>query len=340
MICFSWLGFPQYGARCVRAFVRSTKEKVVVLSSRPDVPIRGMEEIAECEIHWIPMDEKRSLVEILGDMPRVITIPGWKFGTFNRFRDEARAAGAKVICVSDNNFVFSLKECIKALLVRFRYSRMYDGFWVPSHSGAKQMRFYGVPEDKIITGLYSIDGSLFTGGEPLSKREKRILYVGRFNGRKNVLRMCEAFLSVDKEIRSGWKLEMCGCGELKEKLPKDRSILIHDFVQPEKLAGIYRNARAFMIASLEDHWPLVVHEASLSGCTLLLSERVGDKIDFLDEGVNGFSFNPTSIKEMRFAIENLMRMDDAQLDRAHRRSLELAGKITLNTFVDSVRKFT
>ena len=50
--------------------------------------------------------------------------------------------------------------------------------------------------------------------------------------------------------------------------------------------------------SLEEHWGLVVHEAALSGCALLLSNRVGAKEDFLEEGVNGLSFDPYSVEDM------------------------------------------
>ena len=78
MICFSWLGFPQYGARCVRAFVRSTNERVVVVASRPDVPVSGMEKLAECEVHWVGLNDVVSLKELLGEVPRVLTVPGWK----------------------------------------------------------------------------------------------------------------------------------------------------------------------------------------------------------------------------------------------------------------------
>ena len=39
MICFAWDGFPQYAARCVGAFVKTTSEQVVVVGTRPDVPV-------------------------------------------------------------------------------------------------------------------------------------------------------------------------------------------------------------------------------------------------------------------------------------------------------------
>ena len=152
MICFSTLGFPQYGARCVRAFVRSTKERVVVVATRPDVPVKGMEELAGCEVHWVRLNEVVSLKELLGELPRVLTVPGWKFEPFNRFRDEVHANGGKVIAGADNNFLPTLKTFLKMLEFRLFYKDKYDGFWVPRKSGYRLMRFYGVPDEKIFTG--------------------------------------------------------------------------------------------------------------------------------------------------------------------------------------------
>ena len=340
MICFSWLGFPQYGARCVRAFVRSTNEKVVVIASRPDVPVKGMEEISECDVHWVGLNDCITLKELLGEIPRVLTVPGWKFPLFNRFRDEVRANGGKVISAIDNNYVVSLKEIVKGISVRLIYEKKYDGFWVPSVSGHKLMRFYGIPEEKIFTGLYSVDNTLFRNGAPLPERDKRLLFVGQFIDRKNVLRLCQAFLKADEIVGQGWKLEMCGCGPLKAALPNNPSIIVHDFVQPEEVAGLYQKARAFIIPSKEDHWPLVMHEAVLSGCLLLTSNRCGDMFDFLDEGINGCSFSPFSTNQMIDAIVRTMQMSDDELLVAQQRSLELGHRISLQTFVDSVKKFT
>lgn len=339
MICFCWLGFPQYGARAVRAYVRSTKEKVVVVATRPTIPVVGMDELAECEVHWIDMDYPGTLKELLGELPRVITVPAWRFKTFDRFRAEVRTNGGKAILASDNNLIWNFRNVARMLLMRFYYRFRYDGVWVPQSSGRALMRWSGVPDGKIYTGMYSVDGSLFSRGETLSKREKKILFVGQLIHRKNIMRLCQAFLGVDKTVRSGWKLEVCGCGPLKDQLPKSDDIVLRDFVQPEQLAGVYRSARIFALPSFEDHWPLVIHEASLSGCALFISERLGDKVDFLEDGVNGFSYNPDSADGMRRALQRLLAFSDYDFDRAYEKSVELGNRITLQTFVESVNKF-
>ncbi len=319
--------------------MRSTTEKVVVVASRPDVPIKGMEVLAGCEVYWVGLNDHVSLKELLVEVPRVLTVPGWRFPLFNRFRDEVHAAGGKVIAGVDNNYSFSFKNIAKSIQFRFLYAKRYDGFWVPGMSGFKLMRFYGVEGSKIYQGSYSADQTLFTDGVGLSNREKRLLYVGQFIERKNVKMLCEAFIHANDIVKCGWTLELCGSGKLKSELPNDPSIVINDFVQPECLADKYRSARAFILPSKEEHWGLVVHEAALSGCVLLLSDRVGAADDFLLEGVNGFSFSPSSIVDMTAAIVKIMRLNDMQLNVAQKKSLELGQKISTQSFVTSVQRF-
>ena len=340
MICFSWLGFPQYGARCVRAFVQSTSEKVAVVASRPTVPVKGMDELAGCEVYWVGLNEHVTLKEILGEVPRVLTVPGWRFPLFNRFRDEVRRAGGKVIAGVDNNFDLSIRAFVKMVQFRLFYSGLYDGFWVPRKSGYRLMRFYGVPKEKIFTGSYSADESIFENGKPLAQREKRLLFVGQFIGRKNVLRLCQAFLRANEALHKEWMLEMCGCGELKSSMPNDPAILVHDFVQPEHLAKIYQNARAFILPSEEEHWGVVLHEAALSGCVILSSKKCGAAEDFLEDGVNGFMFSPFSIQQMTLAISKVMLLTESQLAVAQKKSVELGHSVSLKTFVDSVNRFS
>ena len=341
MICFAWSQFPQYAARCVGAFVDQSSEEVVVVATRPRVPIQGMENFARCRVVWIRDDEARSLREICGSIPRVLFVSGWGMPLFNRFRDEVRANGGKVIAQCDNNFRFGVRELIKAVRFRLLLRGQYDGYMVPGHSGVRLLRFYGVKAAQIVRGMYAADASVFKDGQPLDKRAKRIIFVGSLSLRKNVLRLCEAFQLANRG-RSGddvWTLEICGCGPLKDEMPDDKNIVVHDFVQPEKLAAIYQSARVFCLPSILEHWGLVVHEAALSGCVLLLSRGIGAGEDFLGEH-NGFSFNPYKVADLARVIERAMDMSGPELARAHAESLELARRQSLQLFVDGVRTFT
>ena len=357
MIVFAWDGFPQYAARCVGAFVRTTNERVMVVATRPNVPIEGMEKLCGCPVHWIDgreLFDLRLFDCLIGREGERITlfVTGWKVPAFNRLRDQVRAKGGRIICMLDNNmmgrglFDFGFRDClieiVKVLRFRLTLRKHFDGFIVPGRAGRRLLRFYGVPDGKIFEGFYAADESLFTPGPAIEDRPKKIIYVGQLCERKNVRRLVEAFHESFKVERlkgfkvsrfqgfkvpkfqsrkvSGiqsfrgeglkgfedgeWSLELYGSGPLKEELNQtikqsnNQTIHLHDFLQPEELAAKYREARIFCLPSLEEHWGLVVHEAALSGCALLLSNRVGAKEDFLEEGVNGLSFDPYDVNDM------------------------------------------
>lgn len=365
MICFAWHGFPQYAARCVKAFVRRTDESVVVIGSRPNVPIVGMEAECGCPVVWVKDVEYRSLQELCGEMPQVLVVSGWGVALFNRFRDEVRRAGGKVIAMVDNNFLWGdldswcsvgrwlewrsvqslAEEWVKALRFRFRCRALYDGFLVPGKSGERLMRFYGVKSGRIAKGLYSADEGLFTAGNPLEKRPRRIIYVGQFIPRKNVVRMCQAFAAARM---AGWSLALYGSGSSKDELKSlvertnpniekiGAKIEVNDFAQPEQLAALYRQARAFILPSLEEHWGVVVHEAALSGCVLLLSEGIGAGEDFLGKN-NGWSFNPRSARSMEIALRKLEELSDAEWRIAYEESLCRGKVITKGNFSDGLK---
>ena len=86
--------------------------------------------------------------------------------------------------------------------------------------------------------MYAADSSLFQRGPSLGRRKKKILYVGQFIERKNVLRLVSAFTSANEH--GDWSLELYGSGPLRAKLMEvargsGGSVLVHDFLQPEEL---------------------------------------------------------------------------------------------------------
>ena len=335
MICFAWSGYPQYAARCVRAFVENTQERVVVVATRPNVPVKGMEELSGCPVLWVDNSDTRKLRLIIGDMPRVLIVSGWGCPILNRYRDEVKCNGGVVIAMVDNNFHLSFREILKAIRFRLSLRSKYVGYLVAGKSGARLMEFYGVGKTQIKKGLYAADETLFTGDIALHQREKKILFVGQIIARKNIIAFASAFIKANKDRE--WKLEICGCGPLQDMLPQDESIRVHDFVQPEDLAHLYRSARIFALPSLEEHWGVVVHEAVLSGCMLLLSDRIGAADDFLGR-CNGYKFNPDSMADMVEKIGKCMCMTDVELLEAYRESLVVSRNASRELFVNSLKE--
>lgn len=342
MILFAWIGFPQYGARCVDAFVKQSKEKCAVIATRPSVPVEGMERVCSCPVFWVGETQKVDVVGLIGEMPRVLIVSGWSVPSVNHLRDTVRKAGGRILCGDDENFDLNFREVIKAIRFNIRFRRLYDGFFVPGKSGVRLMRFFGVPEKRIYEGFYSADPGLFYSSKSILDRPKRILFVGQIIKRKNILPFAEAFLSIAEDIRKDWELEICGSGELEPELAllgrENPSLIVHSFVQPEQLAELYREARFFALPSLEEHWGLVVHEGALSGCVLLVSKQIGANDDFVTEE-NSCLFDARDFNSMKYAIEKALKMTDNQLLAASAKSLEMSKNASLEKFVDGINRF-
>ena len=244
--------------------------------------------------------------------------------------------------MSDGNTASRLLSILRGVKFRLMYRRKYDGFFVPGREGASLVKSFGYDDNHIAPGVYAADESLFYDGELMSKREKRIIFVGRMHPVKNVLRLCEAFLK-SSAGDLGWRLDMYGCGELSLavneiiKSGRRQCIYLHDFLQPEQLANEYRKSRAFILPSIREPWGVVVHEAALSGCFLLLSNCVGAAVDFLGEK-NGASFDPNSVSAIRDAINKMVQMTDAELDLARLESVRMSKNASLEKFCLGVDK--
>lgn len=341
MICFCWNGFPQYAARCVGAFVAQSSEEVVVVATRPMVPVLGMENLCKCRVIWLEEGAKDVVGLEARDVSSVI-VSGWMNPAFNRFAFRVKKSGGLVVAMVDNNYNFSIKELIKAIRFRVVLKQRYDRYLVPGKSGKRLLKFYGVKEKDIRTNLYSADANVFFNGDDLAQRPKQVVFVGQLCARKNVLALLEAFVC-SRIWEKGWKLSYFGCGPLHDELisrviryeVRDY-IAVNDFKQPEQLANEYRHSRAFILPSIEEHWGLVVHEAALSGCLLLLSDRVGAADDLSGKG-NAFLFNPESVSDIASSFVKMTSLDCSQLKECQEESLRLANMISTEGFVKSLQ---
>ncbi|TAK98852.1 MAG: glycosyltransferase [Verrucomicrobia bacterium] len=102
-----------------------------------------------------------------------------------------------------------------------------------------------------------------------------------------------------------WSLVLLGDGPLRETLNSQLSTLnLHDhvlllgFKQYDELPAYYAHASAFIHASTTEQWGLVVNEAMASGLPVLVSNRCGCARDLVQEGVNGFTFDPTNVEQI------------------------------------------
>lgn len=226
---------------------------------------------------------------------------GWSYPAFSALGREVKLAGGHVICLSDANWRGDFRQLLLGpLAFRLRYRRHFDAIVVPGRQGERLLRYFGMQPTLIRTGMYGADPSLFSPGLPLDQRPREFLFVGQLIRRKDVLGLTSAFAEFSRQ-RPGWTLRICGSGELRKQIPGHPQIVVEDFVQPHELASRYRAARFLVLPSLVEAWGLVVHEASLCGCGLILSDAVGSGDDLASDR-NAIRFRAGNKSELLAAL--------------------------------------
>lgn len=314
-VVFSWYGLPQYAARLVKEAIAQLNEECLVLGTRPDVPIQGMESILGDSLQWVDAAKPLRWSDIGCTVPDIFVQSGWRYPAFAALGREVKRNGGFVIGLSDANWRGDLRQMLAGpLLFRLLYRRHFDAMIVPGSEGARLMRYFGMPAHAVRHGMYGADSSLFHGGPSLRERDRLFLFVGQFIARKDVLTLARAFLRF-AERRPGWKLRLCGSGVQRSLLPQHPSIAIEEFVQPHQLVDHYRQARFFVLPSLVEAWGLVVHEAALCGCPLILSDKIGSSDD-LATPLNSVRFSAGNEESLLRALHAAAEFDDERLDRA------------------------
>jgi 1,2-diacylglycerol 3-alpha-glucosyltransferase len=213
------------------------------------------------------------------------------------------------------------KEWIKGRLVKLFAAGLAGG--TPHADYLAQL---GLPRDRIFKGYDIVDNDYFAAGAARARSkeqetrsqiglpEKYFLASARFVEKKNLSRLLQAYaryrLMAEKPGTGNrepeiWELVLLGDGPLRETLDSQLStlnlrehVLLPGFKQYEELPAYFGLAGAFVHASTTEQWGLVVNEAMASGLPVLVSNRCGCAADLVQEGVNGFTFDPCDVEQL------------------------------------------
>ena len=210
--------------------------------------------------------------------------------------------------------VFNDRWIKENILNRLRYIIMLfiipfaDGFRVVSKQVVQNLIKKGISEEMVTyTPVYS-DVRLFQDEQKdYGKKNKEILYVGRFVKEKNLPFLLRAFAIVSKKDAEV-KLVLVGDGPLRLYLATlSKKLGINERVKfvpwTDDLVSYYRTASVFVLPSYYEGWGRVVVESLAAGTPVIMTD-VGCAGEVVHDGIEGF----------------IVRHDDEQ---------QLAGKIIL-----------
>lgn len=292
------------------------------------------------------------------ERPDVLVIPGWA-------SPEALAALKWCVNTSTPALLMSesqesdeprswWKEALKSSIVR-----LFAGGFVGGTPHIDYLLKLGMPSDRIATGYDVVDNDYFASGAINTRREERavrgrlelpeqyFLASSRFIEKKNLFRLLEAYAIYRRRCPGmAWDLVLLGDGPLKAELLKLReqlgardSIHMPGFKQYDELPAYYGLAVAFIHASVVEPWGLVVNEAMAAGLPVLVSNRCGCAKDLVQEGTNGFTFDPFDTEQLAGFMTDFS-LGKCDLPAMGRASSHIIMNVSPAIFADSLLRLS
>ncbi len=320
-IVVAWHGLPLYAARLLKHVAKETN--LTVVGTDGPAPREVVESCLGQQVIWVDPARDVHWSDLNVRPPHIFIHTGWAYRAFNSLASEVKRSGGRVVSMNDNCWKGTIRQVIGMLVFRLWYRRRVDAVWVPGASGYRLMRFFGLPASKIYTGFYGADPTVFSAGAALTSRPKRFLFVGQLIARKAPDVLVRAFRHF-RISNPEWELVLIGSGPMAERLSGD-GISVLPFLSTHEIAEHMTESRFLVLPSFEEHWGVVVHEATLSGCGLVLSEAVGARHDLLTEG-NGFMFETGNQAALHSCLCRASAQSEEELARIGSESLRLANK--------------
>lgn len=287
----------------------------------------------------------------------VVFVNGYSAKEFQIVIDWAKRNQKKCFTFSEtkrNDFKrFFIKEWIKKRIVK-KLSGAICG-------GRLQKQYLvelGMPEDEIFFGYDVVDNIFFKekskfarmNDAEIRKRynvpEKHFLSCSRFVKKKNLLRLLDAYKIYRGEIKDiiPWALVLCGAGsqenELKAKVKNEHieEVYFPGSKNPEELAIYYGLASCFVLASTIEQWGLVVNEAMASGLPVLVTKVAGAAHELVDDGVNGYKFDPLNAKELSELFLKISNLEKDKLKQMGENSQKKITSYSPELFAENIIK--
>ena len=202
------------------------------------------------------------------------------------------------------------KEAVKSFLLRL----LFDAAVVGGRAHLRYLDQLNFPMDHVARAYDVVDNASLAQAvaelrtnDPVSSAlpdRPYFLYVGRLAPEKNVETLLSAWVAY-RETGGTWPLILVGdgpsAGALREQANNSgfaAEVHFPGLRASRELPRFYAFAGCFVLPSLREPWGLVVNEALACSLPVLVSSRCGCAEDLVDEGRNGYTFDPSSTSEL------------------------------------------
>jgi 1,2-diacylglycerol 3-alpha-glucosyltransferase len=275
--------------------------------------------------------------------PDVVCVSGWAQPVSLAAHQWALSKAVPVVMLSESNQYdrprFAVREYLKRRVVGLCAAGLAGG-----NTQAEYLARLGLPRQQVFLGYDAVNNGDFAAGAVEARRRASLLRQelglprrfflasARFSRKKNLGRLLEAYAryrqmaetpetaaskaAAGRQADEPWDLVLLGDGPLRDELFARCStpgLNAHAHLVGARpyaaLPSYYGLASAFVHASTTEQWGLVVNEAMASGLPVLVSSRCGCAPTLVQEGVNGFTFDPRNVGQLAGLMVKVSRCD-------------------------------
>jgi glycosyltransferase involved in cell wall biosynthesis len=183
-----------------------------------------------------------------------------------------------------------------------------------SSGAAEQLKALGFSADRIVLAPYVVDNAWWIehaaevdrdavrAGWQIPASAPVVLFCAKLQPWKGPLDLLEAFARAN--IPESF-LVFAGDGPLRSQIEqRARDLNVFDrvrflgFMNQSQLPAVYRASDLLVLPSLYEPFGLVVNEAMLCGCPVVVSDRVGAKYDLVRPDENGYVFPVADVEAL------------------------------------------
>jgi glycosyltransferase involved in cell wall biosynthesis len=212
-------------------------------------------------------------------------------------------------------------------------ARLWHAFWgrfangIVACSPAAREPLSGGKRPTLET-YHAVDSRIYV---PLPKSDRAaspvvFAYLGQLIYRKGIDLFLQAAARLRDEGAGGFRIRLIGGGDEAwvrgwiRKLRLEEKVELTGFLSGEAIREALGTADVFVLPTRQDTYAAVVHEAACLGLPLLISKHAGAAEALVEDGRNGFIFEPENIDDMvalmRRLLEPELRIRTGAVSRA------------------------
>lgn len=233
---------------------------------------------------------------------------------------------------------------LKPFIQKILYNHIANGLWVPSTASLQYHQSIGVQSNQLAITPYVVDEELisrvhaatqvdaFRMANAIPTNAFVFVFCAKFIERKRPLDVIAAFAQVANLGKETY-LIMIGDGPLKKEM-EDRvrnlnitdKVLFPGLIPYMRLPEWYTASNILVFSSEHEPYGLPVNEAMLCGIPVIVSDRIGARLDLVKDGLTGWTYPVGNINALAGC------MDDAISHPAQVKQMGMAAQAKMNNW--------